>query len=93
MAIRDDTYRYNRNTDFQLYPNPATTQIHIKSIKNTNKPLFYYIYETSGKLVLNGKSFTDFFDINVSHLSRGMYIIKIYNGYNRNIYTEKVTIQ
>ncbi|MCO6496947.1 MAG: PQQ-dependent sugar dehydrogenase [Chitinophagaceae bacterium] len=93
MAISDDRYTYNRNTDFQLFPNPATTKIQVRSKKNTNKPLYYYLYEVSGKQVMQGKSFTDYFDINVSHLSRGMYILKIYNGYNRNIYTEKVSVQ
>ncbi|MBN9350774.1 MAG: PQQ-dependent sugar dehydrogenase [Chitinophagaceae bacterium] len=93
LAINDDTYNYVRNTEFWLFPNPASTKITVRSIKSSAKPLYYYMYSAAGKLTKYGKVFTDAFDIDVSIIPRGLYIIKVYDAYNKNVYTEKVTVQ
>nr|AIA91524.1 CAZy families PL1 protein [uncultured Flavobacteriaceae bacterium] len=60
-------------TDIQLYPNPVTENIHIKSKEEIQK---VEIYSTSGNLVfsqnMNNKSI-----VNVEHLTNGIYLIKI----------------
>ncbi len=93
MAIHDDTYNYVRNTVMKLYPNPATDRIFVQSVKSTTMPLFYYLYDMAGKVVKQGKSYTDMFSIDIKNLSKGMYIMKIFNGYNMNIYSDKITLQ
>lgn len=93
MAIDDSTYSYARNTEFQAFPNPATTKVTIRSVKNIVKPLYYYMYSMGGKLTKYGKIFTNAFDIDVSIIPRGMYFIKVYDGYNRNVYSGKINVQ
>lgn len=93
MAINDDRYTYTRNKEIKLYPNPATDQIVVQSIKNTVKPLYYYMYDIAGKLVKQGKNYTDVFSIDVKGLPRGLYVLKVFNGYNMTILTDKITLQ
>jgi len=90
MAINDSVNSYTRNTEVQIFPNPATSVLQVQSIKNMSKPLHWFLYDAAGKLVLNGKSNSDFFNIKVGSLTKGIYILKIKNGYNINIHTEKV---
>lgn len=93
MAIHDDTYTYVRNSIIKLYPNPATDRVLVQSVKSTTMPLFYYLYDITGKVVKQGKSYTDMFAIDVRLLSRGVYVMKIFNGYGMNVFTDKVTLQ
>ncbi len=93
MAIHDDTYNYVRNTVMKLFPNPSTDRIFIQSVKSTTMPLFYYLYDVTGKVVKQGKSYTDQFSIDVRSISKGMYVMKIFNGYGMNVFTDKVTLQ
>lgn len=51
------------------------------------------MYDITGRLVLNGTSFRDNFEINVEKLGPGMYTVKLYNGQDISLLTEKVLIQ
>lgn len=63
--------------NLQLYPNPSTNYIRIKSESNS---LAVKIYSTSGQLVLSGSYKSDE-DINVSKLNAGVYLVQA-NGVN-----------
>jgi len=61
------------------YPNPASTVINVKVDANiANKP--FNITDTLGRIVLKGKLNEDNTTINVEHLSKGIYFIKIANN-------------
>ncbi|MDP4283869.1 MAG: PQQ-dependent sugar dehydrogenase [Bacteroidota bacterium] len=93
LAINDSVNTYTRNTVIQVFPNPASKILYIKSIKNVSKPLHYLIYNTTGKLVLKGNSNNDYFSVDVETLTPGIYIFKLFNAYNINLKTEKIMIK
>lgn len=57
--------------EFQVFPNPATTNVQIKS---TSKIRNIRIFDTLGKLIVTQTQSTD--DINVENLGKGVYIIE-----------------
>ena len=59
-------------SNLQLYPNPSTNYIRIKS---ESKSLAVKIYSTSGQLIISGNYKSDE-DINVSKLNAGVYLIQ-----------------
>ncbi len=93
MAIDDTKNSHTRNTEIKIFPNPVVDILQVRSIKSIQKPLFYYVYDMSGKLVLTGKSQTDYFDIKLGKLHSGLYIFKIYNSIGMNLFTDKVIIR
>jgi hypothetical protein len=56
----------------RVYPNPATTEIHI-TLKNNLQLLKVNLYNQLGQLLKQSKSHT----INVSDLSKGIYLVEI----------------
>ena len=93
LAINDSANSYKRNTVIRIFPNPASKILHVRSIKNTNKPLYYSIYGIAGNLLLTGKSNNDYFSIPVETLASGMYIFRLYNAYGTQLSTEKIIIR
>jgi len=55
-----------------LYPNPATQQINFNSLRNEN----YQIFDSSGKVVSNGKVKVGLNEIELDHLTNGFYFFK-----------------
>jgi PQQ-dependent dehydrogenase (s-GDH family) len=80
------------NTKIEVYPNPASNMLFVKSIKNQSSPLHYSIFDINGKLVLKGNSNINNFGINIQTLSPGVYVFKLYNAYFINIYSTKVVV-
>ncbi len=73
------SYRPNNTTNFQfnylkLVPNPVKDIIHLKNTEINGKS-YFFIYNISGKLIMQNKLFTP--EINVSGLKSGMYILQI----------------
>lgn len=77
----------------RLYPNPATTYLNTEVKSNTAKPVYYFIYDVAGRLILKEKSFRDITTIEVSALKAGTYIIKLYDGHMLNIGVQKFIVQ
>lgn len=75
-----------RNSDFKVYPNPATGRVFI----NLDEPSVIGIYSISGKLVKqkNISVLQSFIDI--SELHSGVYFIKALNKYSK---AQKLVIQ
>ena len=67
----------------KLYPNPATSQIHIDAAFKVNVTLL----TTLGKTVI---SQNDAKDIDISNLANGMYMIMIYDEHDHLLRTEKM---
>ncbi|MDA9317051.1 T9SS type A sorting domain-containing protein [Polaribacter sp.] len=62
--------------DFEMYPNPAATELNIQLSSGTNEAIVEF-YDTMGRLSLSKKIDTSDPQINVSNLSRGVYLLKV----------------
>lgn len=63
----------NNETDILLFPNPFTNQITIQNARNKK----YSIYDINGNLLLKDKLNINSESIDLSQLSRGIYIVKM----------------
>ena len=61
----------------QLYPNPATNSITIKSKIEFQNDFTYYIYDQLGRVILTGNGNSRNGVVNISELDNGMYLIRI----------------
>lgn len=61
----------NSFKNLNIYPNPSESSICVKNAKD-----FIEIYSIDGKLILKHKIINDFETINLTNLSKGIYIIK-----------------
>mgnify|MGYP000876624996 CR=1 FL=1 len=77
----------------KMFPNPTTRTLYIESKRNVVKPIFYQLYDMQGRLMLTGSSNKDNFEINVERLSAGMYTIRLYNGHDITLITEKILVK
>ncbi|MEO6136819.1 MAG: PQQ-dependent sugar dehydrogenase [Ginsengibacter sp.] len=93
LAINDTLNKYVKNKTLEIFPNPASSIIYVKSVSNTTKPLHYSIYDLTGKILISGRSNNDQFSVNVESLASGLYVFKLYNAYNILVNTEKIIIQ
>lgn len=75
------TEEFNTNS-FSIYPNPANEIINLDIDKSFN----YNIYNLIGKLLVKGKSNQK--SINVSNLSKGIYLLEI-ETFENKIYIQK----
>lgn len=75
---------------FKLYPNPATSEVFIKTTA-INFPLFVTISDLSGKLLLSQTLENDTNAINTTSLKKGLYLLSIKDKTGAN-YSAKLTI-
>jgi hypothetical protein len=79
-----------KNTDIQIYPNPAKENINIKS---TEPNCTIEIYARDGKMVLHHK-LVNSLTINVAEWQQGIYYVKFYSEHGTKIpMVRKVVIQ
>ncbi len=79
----DNISALSNNTKINIYPNPASNKINIdySEFKNCNN-INVRIYNSLGQTVYSSKKLENFID--VSHLKKGIYFIKISNQININ---------
>jgi PQQ-dependent dehydrogenase (s-GDH family) len=92
LSINDSVSAYTRNIHIQVFPNPASDILYVRTIKNTSHPVRYDLYDVTGKRVLNGSSHNDLFAVHTGTLSPGIYILKLYNTYQVILDTRKIII-
>lgn len=68
----EDEQQANSETDWVIFPNPATTVLN-----SSEQNLKYFVYDHSGKLVLSGATFNGV--IHISQLIEGNYVIQLEN--------------
>jgi carboxyl-terminal processing protease len=68
---------YSIKSGINIFPNPAMDAINILSPSIRNGEIF--IYDIDGRLLLSQLLFQKITKINISNLSEGMYIIKVYS--------------
>jgi PQQ-dependent dehydrogenase (s-GDH family) len=83
----------NARLFIKMFPIPASKTLYIESRRNVSKPIFYQVYDITGRLMLTGTSNKDNFEVNVEKLSAGIYTVKLYNGQDINLLTEKIVVQ
>ena len=81
---------FAEQTDYKIYPNPASSQLNILS----NDYIYEMrIYDLTGKIILNNSNMnTKLVHINISTFTPGIYIAKILD-YKGNIFAEKIIIK
>jgi PQQ-dependent dehydrogenase (s-GDH family) len=76
--------------EVDIFPNPVSDIITIKGKKNLHKPLRVQLFDMSGVMVKEETTTKNEFTINVAHLKSGMYVVKLFNGYNVEVKVEKI---
>ena len=76
--------------EVDMFPNPVKDIITIKGKKNLYKPLRVQFFDISGVMVKEETSLKNEFNVNIAHFKPGMYVVKLYNGYNVEVKVEKI---
>ena len=77
-------------TEYKIYPNPASTQLNILSNEYISE---FQIFDLTGKTIVRSSSLnTKLLNVDVSTFMPGMYIAKVLDN-NGNIFSEKIIIQ
>ncbi|MGB8194360.1 MAG: T9SS type A sorting domain-containing protein, partial [Chitinophagaceae bacterium] len=95
MLDKQDRYveRVEKKYKITVFPNPATQYVTVKFERGLHKPIHYQLMDIAGKLVLEKYTNRDEFTITVGHLRKGIYMLRLYNGYGVEVSLEKVIIQ
>jgi PQQ-dependent dehydrogenase (s-GDH family) len=73
----------------QIFPNPVVNIIHVHGKKELRKPLLVQICDIHGRMLKEGTSFRNDFEVDVSSLIPGTYLLKLFNGYDMEVQIEK----
>ena len=91
LALGEDPINpTNPRNDFKIFPNPVGDVLYVQSKRNISKPITYMIYDITGKFVTKGLKTTNDFSVDMRIFEKGVYILKLYNGADVNIITEKI---
>ncbi len=86
-------YSMNPRLDIKMFPNPAQQVLYVQSKRNVAKPISYFLYDITGRLVLKGRSSSDRIEMNIEKLTAGIYTLKLLNGRDVLMTAEKVIIR
>ena len=73
-----------------VHPNPVQQVLYVHSEKDFHKPVIVELYDLDGKILRQQLSFKNDFTIDVSSLKQGIYVLKMYNGYDLKTQFEKI---
>lgn len=65
---------------FELYPNPATSEINIMAFDQMNQNAYFEIVDVLGNVVERQKLYTAQTKASVDHLAAGLYVVRIHQG-------------
>jgi aldose sugar dehydrogenase len=83
-----------RKYDINVFPNPASQYISVRIAEGVyTRPTRYQLRDMTGKLVLQGSSVHKDFNIDISSLQTGVYILKLQNGHDLEVASEKIIIR
>jgi aldose sugar dehydrogenase len=77
----------------RVYPNPTTNILYVQGKKEISKPLRVQLYNISGTIMKEMTSFHNEFPVDISLFPPGIYILKLYNGYDMEMQVEKIIKQ
>jgi len=75
------------NSGFEIYPNPAMSNIYIQDVTSTDKEMYAQILNVNGQIISTYIITDKTSAIDVSSFSKGIYFVKLYN--NNTISTAK----
>jgi PQQ-dependent dehydrogenase (s-GDH family) len=78
---------------YQVYPNPATETIYIQSPPGVRRPLLAALYDITGHLVEEKQSSDGNFSMDVRGFAPGIYVLRLNNGYDMGVLTQKILIE
>ena len=84
IKILDDIHKF-----YQIYPNPFSDQIHIKSLQNAGFENKLELFNNLGKLIISKHIKTEDYDLNLKNLPAGFYYLKITN-HNHTLTTKLI---
>ncbi len=67
----------DQDDGLRVYPNPATSLVHVEILKPQSSPSFIRIFNSTGSLVYEKPMEESSFDIDLAHLSRGIYYLTV----------------
>jgi len=71
---------YNDNNAYKLYPNPTNEKLTISALySEMYNDASFAIYNLKGKLIVDKTIFTNVYEVNITELPKGTYILKISN--------------
>jgi PQQ-dependent dehydrogenase (s-GDH family) len=76
-----------------VHPNPVQDILSIHSDKDIHKPVKVELFDLDGKILKKQLSYRNDFSIDVSSLKPGVYVLKMYNGYDLKTQFEKIIKQ
>ncbi len=85
-----DVNNIDPDDDISIYPNPAETNINIKSVSGRLKNAVLHIYDMMGKSVYKGSAGNNT-QIDISHFAAGNYVLEIKS--NEASYRKLITIK
>ena len=77
----------------KIYPNPVHNTLYIHGKKELHKPLRAQLFDVDGQMLKEVFSFQNDFMMDVSNFKAGVYMLKLYNGYDLELQVEKIIKQ
>jgi len=91
LPINDNREKPQRVTDLvKVYPNPATNSITVQGKREFRKPLRVQIFNIAGVMMKEELSFRNEFQVDISGLLPGVYMMKLFNGNELEVQVEKL---
>jgi len=94
VELQDTTVglKEEHQRQWQLYPNPASTQTWLKLAEHTAlEHARIELYSPTGRLLHKAKPTSHFHEIDVAHLPKGLYLVRVWNG--ESWYVEKLVVR
>lgn len=79
------------NAELKIYPNPATTTIHVVNYKYPH--LQFELYTVVGQKLSSGKITDTLNEIEIRNLANGVYVLKLYDEGSQDGITQKIVIR
>jgi len=93
LRLRNNNSPEQKKHVIAIYPNPAGNSVTVDLDKNMRRPYRYQLYDVSGRMVLENTTDKNTFRIDVTSLKRGVYIIRLYNGFGVEFDRDKIVLQ
>jgi aldose sugar dehydrogenase len=78
---------------YKIFPNPVSNKLTVEGKRNVSKPITWQLFDITGNMVGTGRSISNNFNIDMRHLASGVYMLKMYNGADVVVVTEKIVKQ
>ncbi len=92
LAMKDDRIRRNTDYNINIYPNPAREVVNVGLQKGVQQPVHYVLLDLTGRPVLSGSTTKASFALAVANLPRGVYTLKLTNGFGQQTMIRKVIL-